>query len=170
MAWNADATRMPWKMHTEYLYGLYLQNDLAHGRFKVDGGAISLGDIHVPVFAVGTETDHVAPWPSVFKVDRLVGSDEVTLLLTNGGHNAGIVSGPSHPKRHYRMLTRRAGEPSLAAEKWAHTAPRKQGSWWPAWLEWLGAHSTPERVAPPRMGAPDLPSLGDAPGEYVKQK
>ena len=170
MAWNADATRMPWKMHTEYLYGLYLQNDLAHGRFKVQGETINLGDIKVPVFAVGTETDHVAPWPSVFKVDHLVSSDEVTLLLTNGGHNAGIVSGPSHPKRHYRMLTRRTGEPSLPPEKWAHTAPRQPGSWWPAWLEWLGAHSTPERVAPPRMGAPDLPLLGDAPGEYVKQK
>ena len=37
MAWNADGTRMPWKMHTEYLIGLYLSNDLAEGRFKVEG-------------------------------------------------------------------------------------------------------------------------------------
>ncbi|MFO1377083.1 MAG: alpha/beta fold hydrolase [Steroidobacteraceae bacterium] len=170
MAWNADATRMPWKMHTEYLYGLYLRNDLAHGRFKVEGEAVNLADIRVPVFAVGTETDHVAPWPSVFKVDRLVSSDEVTLLLTNGGHNAGIVSGPSHPKRHHRILTRRTGEPSLAPDKWVHAAPRQPGSWWPAWLKWLDAHSTAERVAPPRMGAPDLPLLGDAPGDYVRQK
>jgi polyhydroxyalkanoate synthase len=158
-------------MHTEYLYGLYLQNDLAHGRFKVQGEAVNLADIRVPLFAVGTETDHVAPWPSVFKVDRLVSpTSEVTLLLTNGGHNAGIVSGPVHPKRHHRILTRSAGEPSLAPAQWVHAAPRKPGSWWPAWAEWLGAHSAPERVAPPRMGAEDLPLLGDAPGDYVKQK
>src|SRR6188474_623965 len=71
MAWNADGTRMPWKMHTEYLVGLYLKNDLAKGSFKVEGETISLKDIHVPMFVVGTETDHVAPWKSVYKLSGL---------------------------------------------------------------------------------------------------
>ena len=114
MAWNADGTRMPWKMHTEYLMGLYLRNDLAEGRFKVEGEPVSLKDIRVPMFVVGTETDHVAPWKSVYKVGGLTSSSEFTFLLTSGGHNAGIVSGPVHPKRRHRVRTQREGESAAA--------------------------------------------------------
>ena len=89
MAWNADGTRMPWKMHTEYLLGLYLHNDLAEGRFTVEGEPVSLADIRVPMFVVDTETDHVAPWKSVYKVGGLANAPEFTFLLTSGGHNAG---------------------------------------------------------------------------------
>ena len=91
MAWNADGTRMPWRMHSEYLYRLYLDNELATNRFPVGGKLIRLSDIGVPMFVVGTEADHVAPWKSVYKVDNLVRSDDLTFLLTAGGHNAGIV-------------------------------------------------------------------------------
>ncbi len=36
-AWSSDATRMPYKMHSEYLRELYLDNDLAEGRFRTRG-------------------------------------------------------------------------------------------------------------------------------------
>jgi polyhydroxyalkanoate synthase len=172
MAWNADGTRMPWKMHTEYLLGLYLHNDLAEGRFKVEGEEVNLADISVPMFVVGTETDHVAPWKSVYKADRLVGSGEFTFLLTSGGHNAGIVSGPVHPKRRHRVRTRRQGEPNLNADEWFESTAPLPGSWWPTWGEWLKTHSTQERVAPPAMGAPQsgYAPICEAPGEYVKQR
>ncbi|MGE0031531.1 MAG: PHA/PHB synthase family protein [Steroidobacteraceae bacterium] len=172
MAWNADGTRMPWKMHTEYLLGLYLNNDLAQGRFKVEGETVNLADIKVPMFVVGTETDHVAPWKSVYKVGGLTSSPEFTFLLTSGGHNAGIVSGPVHPKRRHRVRTTRADEPKLAADEWFETTAPLPGSWWPTWAEWLKQHSSKERVAPPAMGAPDAgyAPIGEAPGEYVRQK
>ncbi len=171
MAWNADGTRMPWRMHSEYLYRLYLDNELATNRFPVDGKLVRLSDIRVPMFVVGTEADHVAPWRSVYKVDNLVRSDDFTFLLTAAGHNAGIVCGPAHPKRHYRIKTRRLADPHLAPEDWEAAAERHAGSWWPAWQAWLAAHSG-ERVAPPAMGAPrkGYTVLEPAPGQYVRQR
>jgi polyhydroxyalkanoate synthase len=84
MAWNADATRMAYRMHSEYLRALFLDNDLAEGRFDVGGHPITVRDIRVPIFTVGTEQDHVAPWRSVFKLHFLTDS-ELTFVLTNGG-------------------------------------------------------------------------------------
>jgi len=172
MAWNADGTRMPARMHTEYLYGLYLNNDLSHDRFKVEGEVIHLSDIRVPMFVVGTETDHVAPWKSVYKADRCTASGEFTFLLTSGGHNAGIISGPAHPKRRHRVRTRKVGEPRLTADTWLETTEVTQGSWWPTWGKWLEAHTEGGRVAPPPMGAPEKGCVptADAPGEYVRQR
>jgi polyhydroxyalkanoate synthase len=172
MAWNADGTRMPWKMHTEYLVGLYLNNDLAQGRFKVEDEAVNLKDIKVPMFVVGTETDHVAPWKSAYKTGALTSSQEFTFLLTSGGHNAGIISGPVHPRRRHRVRTTLAGEPKLAADEWFETTAPLPGSWWPTWADWLRQHSSKERVAPPAIGAPDAgyAPLCEAPGEYVRQK
>ncbi|HVN41157.1 MAG TPA: alpha/beta fold hydrolase, partial [Steroidobacteraceae bacterium] len=99
MAWNADGTRMAYRMHTDYLNQLYLHNDLAEGRYVALGEELNLTDVTLPLFVVGTETDHVAPWRSVYKVGRLVRSSDYTFCLTSGGHNAGIISGPQHPKR-----------------------------------------------------------------------
>jgi polyhydroxyalkanoate synthase len=169
MAWNADATRMPYRMHSEYLRSLFLNNDLAEGRFKVSGRPVALTDIRAPIFAVGTERDHVAPWRSVFKI-HLLSDTEVTFLLTSGGHNAGIVSEPGHPGRAYRVLARPAEGRFLDADAWLRTAPRHEGSWWPEWTAWLAERSG-SPVAPPSLGRPEaaLPPLAAAPGDYVME-
>lgn len=171
MAWNADATRMPAKMHSEYLRRLFLDDDLSEGRYRVDGRAVSLDGIRLPVFCVGTETDHVAPWRSVYKLHRLSPA-EIAFVLTSGGHNAGIVSEPGQPNRHYRMRTRPAGgDSSVSPDEWFESAPVHQGSWWPEWTAWLDARSGAP-VKPPRIGLPskNRPVLDDAPGNYVLEK
>jgi polyhydroxyalkanoate synthase len=170
MAWNADATRMPYRMHTEYLRQLFLDNDLAEGRYQADGRKVALTDIRTPLFAVGTELDHVAPWHSVYKFHLLTDAD-VTFLLTNGGHNAGIVSEPGHARRHYRVAMRRGNDHYVDPELWLAETPVRQGSWWPEWSRWLDARSG-KPVTPPPMGAPaaGYAPVSDAPGTYVRMR
>src|SRR5262245_65601291 len=105
MAWNADTTHMPYRMHSEYLRNLYLNNDLAEGRWLVDGKAITLTNIRAPMFVVGTTGDHVSPWRSVYRI-HLLADNEITFLLTSGGHNAGIVSEPGRKNRSYQVMTK----------------------------------------------------------------
>jgi polyhydroxyalkanoate synthase len=167
MAWNADGTRMPCRMHSEYLRKLYLDNDLAEGRYIVDGRVISLSDIDLPLFVVGTVTDHVAPWRSVYKI-HLLNSGEISFLLTTAGHNAGIVSGPSNPQRKYQLRLRKRGDHYLAPELWQRETPVVDGSWWPVWNDWLERQISTQ-LPSPSLGAPSAgyQVLRDAPGEYV---
>ncbi len=170
MAWNADATRLPARMHSQYLRRLFLNNDLSEGRYPVDGKPVLLSGIDVPIFMVGTVTDHVAPWRSVYKLHRLTDA-ELTFVLTSGGHNAGIVNPPEQPGRQFQMLTRRRGDAPVLPDEWLASAPMTPGSWWPAWHGWLLAHASDAPEAPPPpMGAPPFSALADAPGTYVMEK
>lgn len=168
MAWNADATRMPYRMHSQYLRRLFLRNDLAAARFRVGGKPVALNDIDVPIFCLGTETDHVAPWRSVYKIHLLCDS-EITFVLTTGGHNTGIVSPPSQAGRSHRIGLRARSGRYLDPELYLAHAARKTGSWWPTWQTWLAERSGPP-ASPPAIGAPGkgIVALADAPGHYVR--
>jgi polyhydroxyalkanoate synthase len=171
MAWNSDTTRMPARMHSEYLRSMFLGNDLAEGRYAVEGAAVSLSDISVPLFVVSTESDHVAPWQSVYKLSHLTRAD-FTFVLTSGGHNAGIVSEPGHAHRHFRISERAEAAASAQPAQWFEEADLRDGSWWLAWTQWLDGRSNGKPMKPPEMGgagrAPD--SMEAAPGSYVMQR
>ena len=168
MAWNADTTRMPYRMHSEYLRRLFLDNDLAEGRYRFDGRTIALNDIREPCFVVGTETDHVSPWRSVYKFNVLT-EGEVTFLLTSGGHNAGIVSEPGHSRRRYRVATKQHDDLYIDPETWVKRTPVETGSWWPEWVRWLHDRSG-DMEQPPPLGFSRGHPLEDAPGTYVMQR
>lgn len=160
-SWNADATRMPYRMHSDYLRKLFLDNSLASARYLVDGRPIALNDIRIPLFAVGTRTDHVAPWRSVYKIMPLTDT-EVTFLLTSGGHNAGVVSPPGTGLRSYQIATHGPNAVYTDPDSWERDAEVREGSWWPAWEAWLA-----DRAG--AMQAPPEPVIGSgpAPGNYV---
>lgn len=164
MSWNADATRMPYRMHAEYLHRLFLRNSLASSRYLAGGHPVSLSDIDVPICAVGTLTDHVAPWRSVYKIIPHTDT-EITFILTSGGHNAGVVSPPGSPNRSYQVAVHRHDDPYIDPDRWLARVPQLEGSWWPAWDQWLSRHAG-KHVAPP---AP-IPDTAPAPGDYVLQQ
>lgn len=169
MAWNSDATRMPYRMHSEYLRKLFLNNELAEGHYRVNGKPVALTDIQAPLFIVGAEQDHVAPWHSVYKL-HLLADTAITFLLTSGGHNAGIISEPNHPHRHYRLATKLEKQKYLSPDEWYERQSPQPGSWWPAWCDWLCQHSG-DQQQPPTMGkeGSHYAARADAPGDYVFQ-
>lgn len=170
-AWNTDATRMPYYMHSQYLRRLFLDNELSSGRYTIDDKTIALTDIHVPVFLVATIKDHVAPWRSVYKFHLYSDAPEIVFALTSGGHNAGIVNEPSKSKRTYQIGAVRGGK-YIDPDTWQHAMPSHPGSWWVPWQEWLVKYSAKEQVDPPPMGNPEKGyyPLGDAPGIYILEQ
>ena len=165
MVWNTDVTRLPAVMHSQYLRQCFLNNDLATGNFKIDGHPISLGNIQVPIFVVGTTKDHVSPWRSVYKIHSLV-SGPVTFILTNGGHNAGIISEPGHHARHFQSLTTMNQESRWTADEWLEQASVNEGSWWVNWSNWMIEQGSDRQLV--ARQPKHIPQLGKAPGHYVK--
>ncbi len=163
MSWNADLTRLPARMHSEYLSSLFLNNALATGHYRVGGVGVALMDIHAPMLVVGTTRDHVSPWRSVYKI-HLQTDTHVTFILAAGGHNAGIVSEPGRPRRSYQIAATEDGHGWTGPDEWEANAPVREGSWWEAMDAWLKERSG-KPVAPPAIDPATV--LCDAPGEYV---
>jgi polyhydroxyalkanoate synthase len=170
-AWLADPTRMPARMHGEYLRQLFMENRFAHGNYEIDGRAVALKDIRTPIFALGAERDHIAPWRSVYKIE-LFGSAETTFVLTGGGHNSSVVSPPGKSGAYYWISHVPAGADFIDPDVWLEQAPKQSGSWWPEWVAWLHARSTKDQVKArqPRPIGSNQPPLGDAPGQYVFER
>ena len=162
--WNADATRMPAANHSFYLRNCYLENTLARGKMMIGNIRLDLKKVKVPVFNLATREDHIAPALSVFEGSSKFGG-KVDLVIAGSGHIAGVVNPPDKPK--YGFWT--GGPVKGRFEDWLEAATETKGSWWPYWFSWL-EHQAPARVPARIPGSAGLPSLGPAPGTYVKMK
>jgi polyhydroxyalkanoate synthase len=161
LAWNADATRMPARMHTEYLRECYVANRLARGTMQMLGRRIRLEAVTADVYYVAAEEDHITPWRSCYASSSLFGGD-VRFVLSSSGHIAGVVNPPGGK----RTLRTNDAHPPDADVWYAGSELTPQRSWWEDWAPWAKAHGG-RRQAPPTMGSDDYPVLGDAPGTYV---
>jgi polyhydroxyalkanoate synthase len=162
--WNMDATRMPARMHEYYLTEMYLNNKLIkRDALTIAGEAIDLTLIHAPLYQVGAEDDHIAPWRQTFRLSNYV-TGAKRFVLSSSGHILGIVNPPvDPPHRTYRTAPAHRGE---TADAWLASAAEHSGSWWEDWIAWLGERSG-ELKAPPPLTNPTYPILADAPGTYV---
>ncbi len=163
MSWNSDTTRLPARMHSEYLTALFLNNALSAGQYRFAGHTVALKDIQAPMMVVATTRDHVSPWKSVYKV-QLQTDTHVTFVLAAGGHNAGIVSEPGRPRRSYQINSIEDNAGWVDPDEWRATTPVVEGSWWVAMHEWLKERSG-KPVTPPAIDPAKV--VCDAPGEYV---
>lgn len=166
MSWNADTTRLPARMHSEYLSALFLNNALAAGQFRFAGKTVLLTDLHMPLMVVSTTRDHVSPWKSVYKIHQQTNAP-ITFVLAEGGHNAGIVSEPGRPRRSYQIAEAKGNTNWVDPEVWREQVAVVPGSWWEAMTGWLTSHSGKPVVAP-KIKADQV--ICDAPGEYVMMR
>jgi len=158
LAWNSDSTRMPATMHSQYLRACYLDNLLVTpGAFTIGGQPVDFGLVTNPLWVLGAESDHVAPWRATYRTTQLVGG-EARFTLTSSGHIAGVVNPPGSSK----ALRWVRDDCPAEADEWRTGARQVQGSWWLDWLDWAKSRSG-AWVAPPR-----LPEGEPAPGAYVR--
>ncbi|MEJ3658723.1 alpha/beta fold hydrolase [Actinomycetes bacterium KLBMP 9759] len=162
LAWNADSTRMPAAMQSEYLRALYLRNSFAQGTFELAGERLDLAAVRQDAYVVAAEADHIAPWASVYAGAAGLGGT-VRFVLSDAGHIAGVVNPPSARSRY-----RHGGSGRLPADaaRWRADATERRASWWEDWTPWIGARAGARRTPPP-TGSAAHPPLQDAPGSYV---
>ncbi|MGI9367189.1 MAG: class I poly(R)-hydroxyalkanoic acid synthase, partial [Rhizobiaceae bacterium] len=164
--WNGDSTNLPAAMAMQYLHRLYQNNELMAGSFTVDDVAVKLEDIDIPVIAVATRTDHIAPWQASFSgMSRMSG--ERNLILADSGHIAGIINPPEAKK--YGYWTNEKPFDAAKSDQWYKQSTKHEGSWWPVWTKWISERSG-EQVPARKPGNKAFPALTRAPGEYVKSK
>ena len=162
--WNADATRMPAKMHIFYLRECYLRNNLAEGRMELGGVNLDLSKVTIPVYLQSSREDHIAPYNSVYKATRLF-SGPVKFIIAGSGHIAGVINPPTAQKYQYWTNDERPSTP----DAWLAGATETPGSWWPDWHNWI--RETAGEQVPARVpGDRELRVLEAAPGSYVMVK
>jgi polyhydroxyalkanoate synthase len=157
--WNSDQTNLPGPLHVSSLRRLYLENALATGAFEAEGAKISLQRVRTPTFIHAARKDHISPFASVYKGVKLFPGD-VTFVLADSGHIAGVVNPPAANK--YRYWISDILPPS--SDGWMAYAKEHPGSWWPLWADWLKSRSGAE-VAPPKP----VKGAAPAPGSYVRE-
>jgi polyhydroxyalkanoate synthase len=162
LSWNADSTRMPAAMHSQYLRSCYLKNQIVKGEFTIGDTRIDLRRIQTPLYVLGAESDHIAPWRSSYKTLANVGGDDLKYTLSNAGHIAGIVNPTGNPKAWFRTTERASRDQT--AEEWFAGSEQRPGSWWEDWAAWSAPRGG-ELVSPYA-----LPPGDPAPGRYVRNE
>jgi polyhydroxyalkanoate synthase len=162
LVWNADGTRMPAKMHSEYLRSCYLKNQFVKGEFEVDGRQLDPKSVTLDTYVVAAINDHIVPWTSGYRTATIF-SGLNRFILTTAGHIAGVVNPPG-PKPKYWTNDARPDDP----HDWKDGATLVDDTWWQDWSEWIGERGGDEVAAPDHLGSNVHPPLEAAPGTYVR--
>jgi len=163
LAWNADSTNLPGRLHAEFL-GIFKNNTLCTpGAVEVLGTPVDLSRITIPTFVTGAITDHLTPWRGCYRTTELVNGPSA-FVLSNAGHIASLVNPPGNPKATYYVN----GELGAGPDTWFKSAAQRPGTWWEVWADWMIERSGEEVPVPPQLGSSAHPPLQQAPGLYVR--
>ena len=164
LVWNKDSTRMPAKMHSEYLRACYLNNEFARGAFVVAGEPVDPGKVDVDTFVLSAIDDHIVPWVSGYRTTQMLGGHN-RFVLSTSGHIAGIVNPPGPKPKHWVN----DANPS-DAEEWKNGATLVEGTWWEDWTTWIAKQGGPKVAARRILGNKDFPPIEPAPGSYARTR
>jgi polyhydroxyalkanoate synthase len=164
--WNSDTTRLPARLHADFL-DLVESNAFVHpGKLRVRGRRIDVGSIGIDSYIVGGLTDHITPWQGVYQTARLYGAGRATFALSNGGHVQSLVNPPGNARSWFMSGSARAQTP----EAWLKRREKREGSWWPHWREWIKERSGPLQRAAATPGSNRHPVIAAAPGTYALER
>ncbi len=165
LSWNADTTRMPARLHRDFIE-LAQDNKLAEpGAATLCGSPVDLSAVDVDSYVVAGVADHLCPWQNCYQTTQLFGGT-TRFVLSTSGHIAAIVNPPGNRKASFHASEDTPGD----AEKWLENAEKRAGSWWEDYTAWLSEHTGAQRPAPTEVGGSGYESLEAAPGSYVRQK
>jgi polyhydroxyalkanoate synthase len=160
--WNADTTRLPARLHGDFLDLIFTNPFMNPGKLSIHGVPIDMKKVKHETYVIAGTTDHITPWKAVYQTARIYG-DKTTFILSNSGHLQSLLNPPGNPKAWYVKGTTKAKDP----DAWTETAEKKEGSWWLDWAEFLKERSGDEIAAPAKPGDAKYKPLGPAPGTYV---
>jgi polyhydroxyalkanoate synthase len=164
LVWNKDSTRMPARMHSEYLRSCFLNNEFARGEFEIDGQKLDPGKVDIDTYVLSAVDDHIVPWVSGYKTTQLLGGQN-RFVLSTSGHIAGIVNPPGPKPKHWTNDAHPADP-----QEWKDGAQLQDGTWWEDWAKWVGAQGGPKVAAPSQLGSKEYPPIEAAPGSYVRTR
>jgi polyhydroxyalkanoate synthase len=163
--WNSDTTRLPARLHADFLDLIETNPYVNPGRLEVRGTHLDMRRVDLDSYVVAGLTDHITPWQGCYNTAKLYGGHS-TFVLANSGHIQSLINPPDNSKACFW-----AGAASTAgAEAWLDQAAKHSGSWWPHWLDWIKVRSGEMKHAPAALGSEQHPALGAAPGRYVMER
>jgi polyhydroxyalkanoate synthase len=162
--WNNDTTRLPARLHADFLDLIGADPYVNPGRLEVRGMPLDMRRVDMDTYVVAGLTDHITPWQGCYNTAKLYG-ERSTFVLANSGHIQSLLNPPGNPKALFWTGAAREAAP----EAWPERAAKHSGSWWPHWLDWIKARSGEMRAAPAAPGSEQTPPLGAAPGRYVME-
>jgi polyhydroxyalkanoate synthase subunit PhaC len=160
--WNADVTRMPARLHRDFLQ-LAVQNALTHpGETGLLGTPVDLRAVMTDAYVLAGVADHLCDWESCYRTVHLLGG-QARFVLSTSGHVAAIVNPPGNPKAKYQV----AGHNPQDPRQFLRAAQTVSGTWWNDYVAWLRERCGREVSAPQTLGGGQLEPVADAPGSYV---
>jgi len=163
--WNNDTTRLPARLHADFLDLMDANPFVNPGRLELRGLPLDMRKIDMDSYVVAGVTDHITPWQGCYNTAKLYG-ERSTFVLSNSGHIQSLLNPPGNPKASFWSGAAQATD----GQAWLEQAEKHAGSWWPHWLAWIKARSGETLPAPAMLGAPGYPVLDEAPGRYVMER
>jgi polyhydroxyalkanoate synthase len=160
--WNSDTTRLPARLHADFL-ALLESNALTQpGGVSLAGQALDIGQVRCDSYILAGRSDHITPWEGCYQTRRLLGGKS-DFVLSSTGHVQSIVNPPGNKKGSFIVNDGAHDGP----ESFEQGAATHEGTWWPHLAQWLAARSDAARRAPRQPGSRRHLPLCEAPGTYV---